>query len=67
MKPFKKKRIIIWVGGSVDLSVEKNKKKAKFELAVCENDSGKQWIPLIYKFMRLSTLYGSSKSRKLPR
>ena len=51
---------------SVCLSVEKIK-KAKFKLAVCRNYSSKQWIPLIYKFIRLSTLYGSSKSRKLPR
>ena len=54
------------VGWSVCLSVEKIK-KAKFKLAVCGNYSSKQWISLIYKFIRLSTLCGYSKSRKLPR
>ena len=60
-------RSVGWlVGLSVCLSVEKIK-KAKFKLAVCGNYSSKQWISLIYKFIRLSTLCGYSKSRKLPK
>ena len=60
----------LWVGLSVGwlvgLSVEKIK-KAKFKLAVCGNYSNKHRISLIYKFIRLSTLCGYSKSKKLPR